>query len=123
MITAFVNQTYLTQSCSSSWQIMQVNVSSILSGFTFDVFASSEPILIIHSLGAAAGTFGQESSSTKAEDSVVFFLKLFFNCLKQRPERCTLIHGSLSVAPLKVLALHITVSAKEVIIFTGPENK
>lgn len=46
---------------------MQVNVSSILSGFTFDVFASSEPILIIHSLGAAGERFGQVSSSTKTE--------------------------------------------------------
>lgn len=50
---------------------MQVNVSSILSGFTFDVFASSEPILIIHSLGAAGERFGQASSSTKTEDSTV----------------------------------------------------
>lgn len=67
MIKAFATLTYLTQSCSSSWQIMQVNVSSILSGFTFDVFASSEPILIIHSLGAAGERFGQVSSSTKTE--------------------------------------------------------
>ncbi len=59
----------LTQSCNNSWQIIQVNVSSILSGFTFDVLASSEPILIIHSLGAAAGRFGQapgDAPSTSA---------------------------------------------------------
>lgn len=43
--------------------------------------------------------------------------------VKNRHERYTPIHCSLAMVPLKVLALHITASPTEDIIFTEPEIK
>lgn len=37
---------YLTQSCSRSWQMMHVSVSSILSGFTATVLTSSRAVWV-----------------------------------------------------------------------------